>query len=153
MPLGGNTMDDKTMTWITQNRSNLPICNAVVKAGNRKILAKVLWDTSAEKTTISPILAGELGLEENWHGYSTIHKADIIFSDQFRLERVTVEEAPIPRRHIGVRIGMDVLSSGEFILSCLEGRTVFSFRSAVGSICMDAQEQYVDYEALVKKLK
>lgn len=110
----------------------------VVKNGKNMTIAKAVWDTGATCTCISPALAKELKLQpigttnvlsaSNEVEGANIYNMDIIICDGIRLSNVTVCEMAIQYQKIGLLIGMDIISAGDFAVSNFDGKTTFTYR-------------------------
>ena len=131
------TSGSKAFTCFYPSRS-LVLANQVkVLSGGRSLEVPAVWDTGATRTCISTVLAERLGMESR--GTSTaITPAgrDVFPSFLVDLELpngVTVTDlkavgTQIHKQHIGVLIGMDVITRGDFAVSCKDGKTQFTFR-------------------------
>ena len=118
---------------------SLRLVNRVVVAmGQASIEVPALWDTGATKTSIASEVATALGLVPFANrdvltpsGPDTLplYMVDMRLPSGELVERLEVIGSEIGRQGIGVLVGMDVISLGDFACSCREGRTMFSFRT------------------------
>lgn len=114
------------------------VSSVIVRNGETKTIAKAVWDTGATSTCISPTLAKELKLQpigqtkvlsaSNETDGANIYRVDIIICDGIRLSNVAVCEMPIHYQKIGLLIGMDIISAGDFSVSGFGDKTTFTFR-------------------------
>lgn len=131
------TADTKAFTCFYLSHS-LVLANQVkVLADGRSLEVPAVWDTGATRTCVSMLLADKLGLESR--GTSTAvtpSGRDVFPSFLVNLELpngVTVTDlkvtgTQIHKQRIGVLIGMDVITQGDFAVSCKGGKTQFTFR-------------------------
>ena len=113
-------------------------CPVIVNCGQHKTIVKAVWDTGATCTCISPTLANELSLQKVGEtsvksashavDRANIYEVDIIISDNIRFNNVYVCEMNIQYQQIGMLIGMDLISQGDFATSNFNGQTTFTFR-------------------------
>lgn len=98
-----------------------------------------IWDTGATSSVITPLVVKKLGLipsgKTNLHGVAgSKNNADTYFVS-FRLPQglhvdgVKVAEVPQLAGNIDVLIGMDIITLGDFSVTNVGGKTVFSFRT------------------------
>ena len=139
-------------------------CPVIVKGGQLKTIVKAVWDTGATCTCISPTLANELKLQKVGEAAVTsashtvdrtnIYKVDIIVSDDIRFNDVCVCEMNIQYQQIGMLIGMDLISQGDFATSNFNGQTTFTFRKPSKSkIEFTSHEQsFIELVELAKKI-
>lgn len=94
-----------------------------------------VWDTGATTTCISAELADEIGLIRK--GRATMstangdirvnrYYADIIIPSGLVMPEIEIADANLPKG-IDVLIGMDIIATGEFNISCKGGFTTFSY--------------------------
>lgn len=131
------TSDVKAFTCFYPSHS-LVLANQVkVVSRGQSLEVPAVWDTGATRTCVSTVLAEKLGLESR--GTSTAitpSGRDVFPSFLVNLELpngVTVNDlkvvgTQIHKQRLGVLIGMDVITQGDFAVSCKAGRTQFTFR-------------------------
>lgn len=94
-----------------------------------------LWDTGAERTTITNNVASLLGLKPvglvniaHAQGESIVNQymVDIFLPNKVRVNSILVNEGIL--KDFDVLIGMDIISLGDFALTNRDGKTVFSFQ-------------------------
>lgn len=95
-----------------------------------------VWDTGAMKTTISKVLANELGLVPLMYvrvktpsGRSVVpcYIVDIVLPNDIPIPRLLVLQGLL--EDFDVLIGMDIISRGDFSVTNWNSQTVFSFRT------------------------
>ena len=132
-------MENRSAIVVTNSKIMRKLVSPVIaRNGNEKTIAKAVWDTGATSTCISPTLAKELKLQpigktkvlsaSNETDGVNIYKVDIIVCDGIRLNNVAVCEMPIHYQEIGLLIGMDIISEGDFSVSGFGDKTTFTFR-------------------------
>lgn len=102
-----------------------------------------LWDTGATRTCISLNVAKDLGLiptgkrniqTPSGKGVVNTYLVSITLPNNVHLEDVEVCDSAIGEQGIGVLIGMDIITRGDFSVSNYNGKTMFSFRIPSRSI-------------------
>lgn len=95
-----------------------------------------LWDTGATNTAISDSLAHDLGLlpigkadVSGAHGVKTVDVflVDVLLPNNAGVKSVKVTEAAL-EEPLGLLIGMDIITLGDFVFTNVNGNSVFSFR-------------------------
>lgn len=108
-----------------------------VSNGDLKMDAVALWDTGATITCISADVVKSLGLtptgKMNIHtptggGMVNTYLVSIVLPNNVNIEDVKVCDSDIGNQGIGVLIGMDIITKGDFSVSNYKNQTVFSFR-------------------------
>ena len=111
--------------------------NATVINHNDMAQAVALWDTGATGTCISRELARQLHLVPTGFtdictpsGKSTMNTylIDIVLPNSVAVRQVPVCESEIGAQGLGVLIGMDIITLGDFSISNLHGKTTFTYR-------------------------
>ncbi len=124
-------------TKSTSGLLNRLINQVTIAYGKNSISAKALWDTGATSTCISVEMATRLALVPTGirnimtpSGSSTVNTylVDIILPNNVCVKDVEVCDSAIGSQGIGVLIGMDIITKGDFSVSNHNGQTVFSFR-------------------------
>lgn len=96
-----------------------------------------LWDTGASSSCIAAELSTALGMRSigkrrilTPSGMADVHlrRIDVMLPNEMPVERLVVCDSAIGQQEIGMLIGMDVISRGDFATSCRNGRTMFTFR-------------------------
>lgn len=158
-------MDNRSAIVVSSSETlNKLSCPVIIKSGQSKTIVKAVWDTGATCTCISPTLANELKLQKVGEAAvisashtvdrTNIYKVDIIVSDNIRFSDVCVCEMNIQYQQIGILIGMDLISQGDFAVSNFNGQTTFTFRKPSKSrIEFTSHEQsFAELVELVKKI-
>ncbi len=120
-----------------KGKINRLISDVVVKNRNNTVLVQALWDTGATITSISEQVVTDLALKPT--GKTTLstpagsvdvntYLVDIILSKYARINDLMVCDSKIGEQGIGVLIGMDIITQGDFAISNFNVNTVFSFR-------------------------
>lgn len=116
------------------NRLMNTVC---VEAGSKTLEAIALWDTGATGTCISTTVVKSLNLiptgKKNIRtpsGQSIVNTylINILLPNNVRISDVEVCDSEIGNQGLGVLIGMDIITQGDFAVSNYNGRTAFSFR-------------------------
>jgi hypothetical protein len=118
-------------------RSPRLLCMATVSCGGASREVPALWDTGATNTCISREVAEGLGLTEvgtvdviTPTGAAVLprYRVGLAFDGGIAFGGVVATGSEIGRQGLGVLVGMDVISRGDFATSCLGGQTRFTFR-------------------------
>ena len=101
-----------------------------------KIKIKALWDTGATFTVIHSDIAKQLNLKcvskeplGNISGgtdLSNLYCVNIIFPNDKKYKILVTEAKP---KGCDMLIGMDIISNGDFAISCYKDKTVFTYRT------------------------
>ena len=137
-------MDDRFAIVVNSSEVlNKLSCPVIVNGGQHKTIVKAVWDTGATCSCISPTLANELNLQKVGEtsvksashavDRTNIYEVDVIVSDNIRFNSVYVCEMNIQYQQIGMLIGMDLISQGDFATSNFNGQTTFTFRKPSNS--------------------
>ena len=101
---------------------------------------KAIWDTGSTGSVITNYVTGQLGLQStgtvNVRGVNVAKEVDKYFVNiTLNNKRVSLN-VPVtscdelsPDNSIGVLIGMDIISHGDFAITNFQGRTKMSFRT------------------------
>lgn len=133
------------------------ISNAQISSGNKTLAVKALWDTGATKTCIAKHVAIELDLHPvgedtvftpsgcakfNQYIITVLLPSNVVFND------IEVSESEIAAEGIGLLIGMDIISTGDFAVSNFKRKTTFTFR--IPSI---EEIDFIEKKQIKKKVK
>ena len=98
-----------------------------------------IWDTGATSSVITPAVIKKLGLiasgKTNLHGVAGSKKdtdtyfVSFILPHRVRVDGVRVAEVPQIAGNADMLIGMDIITLGDFSVTNVGGKTVFSFRT------------------------
>lgn len=111
---------------------------AVVIANGKKVNTTAVWDTGSTHTVITPYVANELGVSlyggvkaHTLGGYTT-HKYCMVSLELGGHIRVTGDilctSSPLSADgRIGLVIGMDIISLGDFCIKNRSGKTIMTF--------------------------
>ena len=116
---------------------NRLITPVAIISGNHVIQTDALWDTGATGTCVSRDVVQQLSLIPT--GMMTVQTAsgsedvntyvvNIVLSNNVRVEGVPVCDSAIGEQGLGMLIGMDIITMGDFAVTNVNGKTVFSFR-------------------------
>ena len=115
---------------------------SILHAGKRtNVIAQ--WDTGAEiscishqvVSTINPTRYGSINLfTPTGVDKRDTYRVDIILPNDVMVEKVIVSDSEIGNQGIGLLIGMDIISKGDFAVTHYCGKTVFSFRTPSSGI-------------------
>lgn len=117
--------------------SNKLINDVDVIYNGKSIRCKALWDTGATSCCVSKALVRELSLIPTGKvSISTPNKVserdtylvDICLPNTVMVKDVMVIDSDIDRQNIGMLIGMNIISLGDFTVSNYQNKTVFTFR-------------------------
>lgn len=136
----------KAFTASYQGRSNVLITDVIVgQAFDHQKMSdppgvkrkyRAVWDTGATNSVITERVAQECGLKPislanietaNGTRQCNVYLASILLPNTVGISSLTVTEATL-NGDIEVLIGMDVIGSGDFAVTCSNGNTIFSFR-------------------------
>jgi len=133
----GDFMNYYAFTSWCNGISNKLISRARIKSETRSIEVDALWDTGAALTCISKEVPRALKISPIGRTRMssatgiTIQKTycvDIILPNGIELPGICVVDSAIGKQGIGLLIGMDIISKGDFAVSNFNERTVFTFR-------------------------
>ena len=110
---------------------------ATIKHADKEIEVVALWDTGATNSCVSDAVVTSLGLIPT--GYVPIrtpsgslnvgtYSVDISLPNGVDIDGLMVCGSEIGKQGLGLLIGMDIISKGDFAVSNYNGKTVFSFR-------------------------
>lgn len=129
-----------TYAFTTKSNGGLmnQLTNQVAISQNEKsISVTAVWDTGASGTCISAEVVNNLSLiptgKKNIHTAGGIRQVntylvDIILPNNVSVSGVEVCDTEIGNQGIGILIGMDIITKGDFSVSNYNNTTVFSFR-------------------------
>ncbi|MBR3312952.1 MAG: retroviral-like aspartic protease family protein [Atopobiaceae bacterium] len=118
-------------------RSSRLLSAAEVTHGGSSLVVPALWDTGATNTCVSREVAERLGLVEigtvnvltpTSSAVLPRYRVGITFGGGVSFNNIVVTGSEIGRQGLGVLVGMDVISYGDFAASCKDGETHFTFR-------------------------
>ena len=118
--------------------SDVLIDTADVKYNNLETSEYALWDTGATRTCNSHEVAKASNLipigKIDMLGSSGIftsntYLVNILLPNNIPVTDILVQEADIGAAGIGLLIGMDIITSGDFSVSNYNGKTAFTFRT------------------------
>lgn len=101
----------------------------------KSVKCQCLWDTGASSSCISKNLAEKLGLKQVGVAQSftaagpilvKTYVVNIVLPNQVQISMVQVSEAVL--NGFDVLIGMDIITLGDFSITNVGGKTIFSFR-------------------------
>lgn len=123
---------------VQYNQISNRLTTPITIIGNGKQIADVaLWDTGATCSCISKEIANSLDLiatgfclVQTPSGQATqkTYLIDIELPNKVIIGNVRVTESEIGQQGLGLLIGMDVISLGDFSVSNFDGKTTFCFR-------------------------
>lgn len=96
-----------------------------------------LWDTGASGTCISQDVINELALNPSGcvdmatpsgSSKANTYILDLLLPNHVKVKDLIVIGSEIGKQRIGVLVGMDVITKGDFAVSNYEGKTSFTFR-------------------------
>lgn len=111
--------------------------SAHVTFGNHSMEVVALWDTGATLSCISSEVVSALHLPPvgrckaqtpTGSGIRNTYYIDILLPDDVKFPGQIVMDSEIGKQKIGMLIGMDIISKGDFAVSNFDGNTVFTFR-------------------------
>ena len=110
----------------------------VLFSGDKKMEVVALWDTGATNSHVSHDVVNQLQLittgfiktltptgEDNCKTYIV---DSILLPNDVAIRDKSVSESEIGKQGIGLLIGMDIISLGDFAVSNYDGKTAFTFR-------------------------
>lgn len=96
---------------------------------------KALWDTGATKSSISPKIASDLGLQyykftnvyhAKGHDLTKMYKVNLLLPNNVGFSCIPVLEGNL--YGFDILIGMDIIMQGDFVITNRDGKTVCSFQ-------------------------
>lgn len=117
---------------------SLKLLNKVKISNNdRNIEVIAQWDTGATGSCISHEVVSKLGLTPfgkqsvltpSGEGIVDTYLVEVILPNNVMVSDLLVGDSEIGKQGIGILIGMDVISKGDFSVSNKDGKTIFTFR-------------------------
>lgn len=98
---------------------------------------KALWDTGANSSCISMDVVHDLSMistgkipvrTPSGTGIRDTYLLDVVLPNSVRIQDLMVCDSEIGSQGIGMLLGMDVISRGDFAVTHPNGKTMFSFR-------------------------
>lgn len=114
------------------------VADSVEVDDDRIMKTTALWDTGATNCVITRKTALEMGLKPvgirkvchaGGESYPCVYLINIYLPNNNMLQNVSVTECDDAAGSFGIIIGMDVITLGDFSLTNVDGKTVFSFRT------------------------
>lgn len=111
--------------------------NVTISADGHSTTVPALWDTGATCSCISMDVVKSLGLiATGFMGMSTpsgqnivnTYLVAVLLPNDVPISDLMVCDSQIGAQGIGMLVGMDIISQGDFLVSNYKGKTVFSFR-------------------------
>ena len=112
-------------------------CKVIICNSDSEIEVVALWDTGAQCTCISHEAADQLGLcpitmkplsGATGSGIRPVYEVDILLPNKVLVPSCKVAEVDIGKDGLGLLIGMDIISCGDFLIQNYKDKTTFSFR-------------------------
>lgn len=118
------------------------ICNKLksivsIHYEGKSIETIALWDTGATNSCISKDVVKDLGLiatgdlpilTPTGDGIVNTYLVDVTLPNNVHVPDIMVCDSEIGNQGIGMLVGMDIITKGDFAVSNFNGRTTFSFR-------------------------
>lgn len=137
-----NNSENKVLVSAFTTKSNNGILKqltneVVIQNGSKSETAFALWDTGATGTCISKKMVTLLSLIptgmkniQTPSGSSQVHTylVNIVLPNNVIIKNVEVCDSEIGDQGFDILIGMDIITQGDFAVSNLNNKTVFSFR-------------------------
>lgn len=117
--------------------TNVLKSSVMVHFGDKVINTIALWDTGATNSCISLDVVKQLGListgklpirTPTGDGVVNTYLVDVTLPNNVPVKDLMVCDSAIGSQGIGMLIGMDIISQGDFCVTNFNGHTVFSFR-------------------------
>ena len=120
----------------------LEICNKLksevtIHYDGREVVTTALWDTGATNSCISKDVVSGLNMTSTGNipmltpSGSTVcntYLVDVTLTNKVYVPSVMVLDSEIGNQGIGMLIGMDIITKGDFAVSNYNGKTMFTFR-------------------------
>ena len=109
----------------------------VIQYNGKSIQVVALWDTGATTTCVSQQVVKDLSLIVTGKAIMTTpsnqternkYLVDIILPNNFKVSDHVVIDSDIDNQNIGMLVGMDIISLGDFAVSSFNNQTTFTFR-------------------------
>jgi hypothetical protein len=154
MPVSSNRQVIRYQFTTLQDRVATPVyLYQTALADTKPIGTRAVWDTGAQKSIITPYIAGMLNLKPvdqvTIGGVHGKNRADIVvvtleIPGQRLHKDMEVAVCPFntdPKSDTNMLIGMDIISQGDFVLSNGNGNTLFSFAVPASPNKIDLSKQ------------
>ena len=113
------------------------LSDTTISYNGKSIVVRSIWDTGATNSCISMDVVSSLSLTPT--GKSVINTpagpkevstylVDVSLSENVNIPDLRVCDSDIGEQNVGMLIGMDIIAQGDFSISNLDKKTVFSFR-------------------------
>lgn len=111
--------------------------NVVISCDEKSVEVIALWDTGATNSCISMDVVENLGLVVTGNidvltpsggSIANTYLVDVLLPNNVPVKDLRVCDSKIGSQGIGMLVGMDIISKGDFCVSNFQGQTVFSFR-------------------------
>ena len=111
--------------------------NVTILSGDKSLVVIALWDTGATNSCISMDVVKKLELVStgkipmgtpSGRRIADTYLVDIVLPNNVPVDDLMVCDSEIGAQGIGMLIGMDIITKGDFMVNNYNGRTVFSFR-------------------------
>lgn len=111
--------------------------NVTISCGDKTMEVPALWDTGATNSCISMDVVESLELIEtgkiemstpSGKDIVNTYLVDVLLPNNVPVKDLMVCDSKIGSQGIGMLVGMDIISKGDFCVSNYNGKTVFSFR-------------------------
>lgn len=138
----------RAFTTYFNRRTNQLYNEVTIRCGDKSVRTKAVWDTGATRSCISTETATILSLVPYGQvrintpsGMSdrNMYLVDLELPNSVVVKDLGVSDSEIGGQGVGVLVGMDVISLGDFAVSNFDGKTTFTFRIP--------SEQLIDYVA------
>lgn len=108
-----------------------------ISSEGKSITVKALWDTGATCSCVSHQVVSDLKLSvisiakmlsASEEKETTVHYVDVFLPNGVSIPGVEVYDSEIGKQGIGMLVGMDIITRGDFSVSNANGKTVFTYR-------------------------
>ena len=117
---------------------SLKLVNKVtVSYGDKSVQVDALWDTGATGTCVSHDVASALAAPSvgkckmrtpSGEKEMDTFCVDVILPNNVKFDGLMVVDSEIGSQGIGILVGMDIISRGDFAVTNFDGKTVFTYR-------------------------
>lgn len=128
-----------------------------IQYNGKEIQVVALWDTGATNTCISQKVVQDLSLIATGKATMTTpssqsderstYLVDIVLPNNVKVNDHVVIDSDIDNQNIGMLIGMDIITMGDFAVSNFNNQTIFTFR--IPSECKTDYVQEIRISKLV----
>jgi hypothetical protein len=133
-----NAFTTKANGLVNVLQSNVSVLQPIPGKDSKILTFVAIWDTGATSSVVTPKVVASLGLiasgKTDLHGVAggkenaDTFVVSLILPNRVRVDGVRVAEVPQLTGNADILIGMDIITIGDFSITNVDKKTVFTFR-------------------------